>query len=78
MKAALGLECRFVDVGLFDANVIITLANVEFGVESRSAQFVDEIANEWQRVLVTDRIAVDGAIVLHRSELAIFLFDEEE
>ena len=72
------LKRCLVSVGLLDPDIVVSLPYIELGVESCTTQIPDEITDERQGVLITNRVAVDGAIVLHWSEFSIFLFDEEK
>jgi hypothetical protein len=64
-------------VSLFDTYVVVSLTDVEFGEYDGSAKIMNEISNEWEGVLVTNRPSVDLSVVLYWSQLPVLLFDEE-
>jgi hypothetical protein len=65
-------------VAFLDAYVVVALVDVEFGEYNSSAEVVNEVSDEWEGVLVTNRPFIDFPIVLYWSQFSILLFDEEE
>jgi hypothetical protein len=59
-------------------DIVVPPSDVELSEESASHQSVDDLGNERRDVPVADCPFVEGSVVLHRTKLAILLFDEEE
>ena len=78
VKATARFERCLMSIGLFDADVVVSLSYVELGVQPRASQVANEITNEWEGVLVTDCVFVNGSVVLHGAQLPVFLFDKEK
>ena len=74
----MGNESGFPLMPVFDSDIVVPPSDIELGKKFCSLEFIDEIRDERERVRVTDGMFVDVAIVLTRSEAAIFLFNEEE
>jgi hypothetical protein len=54
-------------VPLFDAYVVVTLTDVELGKYDSSTEIVNEVSNEWEGVLITNRPGIDFPVVLYWS-----------
>jgi len=76
--ATVGFEGSFPLVARTDANVVIPPSDVELCEDTSIFEFVDDVGDERERVLVLDRERVQLTVVLHRTEFTILLFDEEE
>ena len=46
VEASTGFECRFVGVGLLDANIVVTLSYIKFGVQVCTSEVSDEVTDE--------------------------------
>jgi hypothetical protein len=54
-------------VPFLDAYVVVSLVYVELGEYNSSAKVMNEISDEWEGVLVTNRPGIDFSIVLYWS-----------
>ena len=77
-ESFVGNESGFPLMSVFDSDVVVSPSDVKLGKEFCSLEFINEIGDERERVCVSDGMLVDVAIVLTRSEAAIFLFNKEE
>jgi len=73
-----GFEGSFPLVTRTDANIIIPPLNVKLGEDSGVFEFVDDVRDERERILVLDRERVQLMVVLHWTEFTILLLDKEE
>jgi hypothetical protein len=71
-------ESHFPFVPLLDPHVIVTPSDVKFREEGARAYFIDQLRDKWKGVAISDRPLVNSSVVLDRTELSIFLLDEEE
>lgn len=62
----------------FHADIVKTPSDIKFGEVLGSLEFVNELRDEGQGVLVFHRDVVESPIVLYESESAVFLFNEED
>jgi hypothetical protein len=60
-------KCGFVLVALLNTYVVVSLANVELGEYNGSSEVADEITNEREGVLITNRPGVDFPVILYWS-----------
>ena len=65
-------------VSIFNMDIIIPPANIEFGEDFCFLEFVNEIRDEEKGVCITDSVFIDIAVVLARAKTTILLFDKEE
>jgi hypothetical protein len=54
-------------VSFSDVYVVISLADIELGEYDGSAEVTNEISDEWEGVLITNRPGVDSSVVLYGS-----------
>jgi hypothetical protein len=52
--------------------------DVKFGEYDSSTEVANEVSNEQERVLVTNRPGINLPVILYWSQLTVFLLDEEE
>jgi hypothetical protein len=71
-------ECSLVFVPFLYAYIVISLADVEFGEYDSSTEVTNEVPDEQERILVTNRPGIDLPVILYWSQLAVLLFNEEE
>jgi len=71
-------ESCFVFVAFSNSDVVISPSYVQFGVDVRIAQILYEVRDKGEWILVMHSEGIDLSIVLHWSQLAIFLSYEEE
>jgi hypothetical protein len=71
-------ECGFMFVPFFDTYVVVPLAYVKFGEYDSSAKVANEIADEWEGVLIMNRPTIDLSVVLYWSQLPVLFLNEEE
>jgi hypothetical protein len=71
-------EHGFVFVSFSDAYVVVSLADIELGEYDGSAKVANEISDEWEGVLITNRPTIDLAVVLYWSQLPVLFLNEEE
>ena len=62
----MGDESGFPLVSVFDTNIVIPPADVKFGENLCSLEFINEIRDEWEGVCIVDHVFIDIAIVLTR------------
>jgi len=62
---------------MMNTNVVIPPSNVKLGEDSGIFEFVDDVGDKRERVLVLDRERVQLTVVLHRTEFTIFLLNKE-
>ena len=55
-------------VTFFDADIVATPSDIQFGEPTSILEVVDELRNEGERVLVQDDDLVQFSIILYRSE----------
>jgi hypothetical protein len=58
--------------------VVVSPADVELGEQAGSSDSCDEFGDEWEWCSVSAGPFVKLPVVLHWSELSVFLFDKEE
>jgi hypothetical protein len=58
--------------------VIVSPANVELGEQAGSSDSHDEFWDEWEWCGISAGPFIELPVVLYRSKLPVFLFDEEE
>jgi hypothetical protein len=73
-----GEKGSFPFVAMFDMNIIISPTDIKFGEQGASAEAIYSLGNKGGNVSVFLSPFVDWAIVLHWSQLSIFLFNKEE
>ncbi len=71
-------ERRFPFISLFDADIVVSPAYVEFGEEHTACEAVNGLGNEGRYVSVLLSPPIDGSVVLDQTEFSVFLFDKEE
>ena len=71
-------ECCFPLVAVFDADVVVSPVNVEFGEVASVFQLVHEVGDKGKGVGVTGGVFVEVMVVLAGAEFSILLFDKEE
>jgi hypothetical protein len=54
-------------IPFFDAYVVVTLADVELGKYDGSAKIMNEVSNEREGILITNRPGVNFPVVLYWS-----------
>ena len=65
-------------VAIFDANIVVSPANIKLGEQFGVFELVDEVGDEGEWVGVLGGMFVQVAVILTRAEAAIFLLDKEE
>jgi hypothetical protein len=65
-------------VSFLYAYVIVSLADIELCEYDGSAEVADEVSDEWERVLITNRPSVDFPVVLYWSQFAVLFLNKEE
>jgi hypothetical protein len=65
-------------VSFLYAYIVVSLADVEFGEYDSSTEVTNEVPDERERVLVTNRPGINLPVILYWSQLTVFLLDEEE
>ena len=65
-------------VPCLDADIVVPPPYVQLCVDHGPSQFSDQRGDEGERVLVAHRPFVNVPVILHRPQLPVFLFDEEE
>ena len=73
-----GFEGGFPFVALLDSDVVVSPSYVKLGKEGLSLELFQDCFDEGKWVIVTDRLFVQFLVILDRSKLSVFLFDEEE
>jgi hypothetical protein len=71
-------ECRFPLVSVVYLYVVVSPADVELGKQAGSSDSCDEFGDEWEWGGILAGPFIEFSVVLHRSELPVFLFDKEE
>ena len=69
---------RFVFISCFDANIVVPPSYIQLGVDHSPSQLSNQCGDEGERVLVAHRPLINVLVILHWSQLPVFLFDEEE
>ena len=59
-------------------DVVVSPMYIELSEEGAASKAVDSLRDEWGYIAVLLSLTVDWAVVLNRTEFAIFLFDKEE
>src|SRR5258708_18116935 len=77
-EAFWGKERCFPFVSLLDANIVVSSTYIEFSEEGAAGKAVNGLRDEGRHVSVSLSPSLDGAVVLDRMELSVFLFNEEE
>ena len=54
-------------ISFFDMDIIVSPANIQFGVYVSSSQIGDEVRYEGEWVLVADHDVIDPPIILHQA-----------
>ena len=72
------LKHRFVFVPCLDADIVVPPLYIQLRIDHGPSQVSDQCGDEGKRVLVVHRPLVNIPVVLHQSELPVFLLDEEE
>src|ERR1700722_19434542 len=65
-------------ISFFDPNIVISPTNVEFGEDVRILDLVYEFGDQRKGVTILHGQGIEFPVVLDRSEITRFLFDEEE
>src|SRR5215471_6411135 len=65
-------------ISRFNANIIESPTNVELGEVLGTLELINELRNEWERVLVLHSNCIEGLVVLNQSEGPILLLNEED
>src|SRR5882724_9562179 len=60
-----------------DANIVVASAEVEFGVDLHTAQLVEEVGDEWNRVLILSSNLVEVPEVHTESQGTVLLLCKE-
>ena len=63
-KAVTRFKCGLVFVALFDANIVISPANIQFSINVGASQVCDKVRDEGKRVLILYGAVVDMPIIL--------------
>ena len=77
-ESSVSFEGGFPLIAFFDADIIVSLADIKLGKPFLSDQLLDELFDEREGICVPDGDFIELAIVLYWSSFAIFLFDKEE
>ena len=65
-ESFIGDESGLLLVSVFDMDIVIPPADVKFGENLCSLEFINEIRDEWEGVCIVDHVFIDIAIVLTR------------
>ena len=65
-------------VSILDTHVIIFPANIKFGENLCSLEFINKVGDKWEGVCIMDCVFIDIAVVLTGTEITIFLLNKEE
>jgi hypothetical protein len=77
-EALFAFEGGFPFVALFDADVVVSPADVEFGVIARALEFVNEVRDQRERSGVFYGDVVQGTVVLDGAEaFALFCYEKK-
>ncbi|KAF8519866.1 hypothetical protein JB92DRAFT_2897395 [Gautieria morchelliformis] len=76
-RTVVGVECGLPLVSLTDPNIVETPADIQLSEVPCPTELCDQFGNEWNGVPVVDRDHIQGPVILHKSERAILLLDEE-
>ena len=65
-------------VAIFDADVVVSPADVELGKQFGVFEFIDEVGDEGEWIGVAGGMFVQVSVILTGAEAAILLFDKAE
>jgi hypothetical protein len=71
-------EGCFLFIAIFNAYIIVPPSDIKLSEQSASTEPINGLRNERGDVLILLSPLIDWSIVLYRSQLSVFLFDEEE
>ena len=77
-ESFMGNESGLPLVPVFDMDVVIPPMDIKLGENFCSLEFINKIGDEWKGICIADSAFVDIAIVLTRTETAVFLVYKEE
>ena len=75
--SVMAYECGLPFVSFLDMDVVISPLEINLHEVLRSLEPVDELGNEWERVVVLNCVLVQIPVVLHHPFLAVLLWYEE-
>ncbi len=71
-------KCRLLFISFANAYIVIPPLDVELCVYVCVAEIVDEIRDEREGVLISNRECIDLLVILHGSQFAVLFLDEEK
>ena len=77
-KSFVGDKGSFPLVSILDMDIVISPADVKFGKDLCSLEFINEVRDEGEGVYVMDHVFVDVVVVLTGTKTTILLFDAKE
>jgi len=77
-RAVAGAERGFPLIALADSDIVVASAEVDFGVDFRVAEAIEEVTYEWEWVLIPFGDGVQVSVVDAEAEGAVFLLREED
>ncbi len=77
-KTVSGFKCRFLFITFADTYIVIPPSDIELCVYVCITEIADEIHDEREGVLISNRECVDLSVVLHGSQFAVLFLDEEK
>src|SRR5882762_9419281 len=76
--SAIGFERGFPLISGTDTNIVISPSNIELREDSGGLEFIDDVGNQRERILIFNRERVQLTVVLDQAQLTILLLDKEE
>ena len=71
-------EGHFPLMAIFDADIVVSSANIKLGEVVSIFQLIHKVRDEWEGVCIMGGVFIKVPIVLERVKFAILLFDKEE
>src|SRR5882762_8927482 len=65
--SAIGFECGFPLISGTDTNIVIAPSNIELCEDSSGFEFIDDVGNQRERILIFNRERVQLTVVLDRA-----------